>query len=372
MWIEVLLLGIGVVVLLFLNIYYVLAPRNLFVTIVNESQCKARMKAGKFVDFLMPREGCGFDKNWNIVSCPNKRKRALGGLYWIGIPPFWEIYKYKFSWTGIDVNGEVVSHRHEILDYVLIVDDVYWASIDKAEDKNLVPLDIEILVTMRVINPYKALFHVQDWSEMVMNRIKPLIREYVSAFEFEEIVKKKQEKGGEIYGKLKGTGLIEEFKNSYGIKIKDGGIEIKSIDPSTIPGVPNLREVSLRKQIAEKDRERILVEADAERQRVLTLANAEEQRIKTVYGAVREMGEIGKLLRTLEMLEKSTGAGSRWVILPGGITEMISQILPGRTIDGPPAPDGGVWIKGEELSSLRNEISYLESLAGQVERRGLK
>ena len=88
------------------------------------------------------------------------------------------------------------------------------------------------------------------------------------------------------------------------------------MDPTPVEGSP-IREVTLRKYVAEKDRERILVEADAERQKILTLADAEQERIKTVYGAVQDMGETGKLIRSLEMLENQQ-EGTRWVILPGG------------------------------------------------------
>jgi hypothetical protein len=213
---------------------------------------------------------------------------------------------------------------------------------------------------MRVVNPYKALFRVQNWSEMVMNRMKPLFREYVGGTAFDVLIKNEQQAGGEVYQKLAKTGLLDEFESLYGVRIKDGGVEIKDVNPTTIPGVPSLREVTLRKQIAERDRDRILVEADAEKQKVLILADAEKQRIATVYGAVREMGDIGKLIRTLEMFEKSPEKGTRWVInLPGGISDILSQAFPGRTI-GAPSPEGGIKIAPEELKVLREELVKME------------
>jgi hypothetical protein len=372
---------IGILVvgtLLALNIYYVFAPRGLFVTIVPEGQAKAIMRMGEFEKFLIQWKGRTFsyqeqgDEKWTVKD--GEEFHLFGGLRWVGIPPFWRIYDYKFSWTGIDVNGELVPHKEEWLNYVLLLDDVYWAKIDMAEDENLLPLDIELLITMRVVNPYKALFRVQNWSEMVMNRMKPLFREYVGNVGFDELIKKKQEKGGELFRTLQGwrkdeqgqeiydekRDLPKEFKKEYGVEIKDGGIEIKDANPTTIPGIPSLREVTLRKQIAERDRERILVEADAEKQKVLILADAEKQRIATIYGAVKEMGDLGKLVRTLEMFEKSPEKGTRWVInLPGGISDILSQAFPGRTI-GVPSPEGGIKITPEELKALREELVKME------------
>lgn len=354
-----------IIVLLVLNIYFVLAPRGWFFTIVPEGRAKAVVKMGSFEKFLIQWKGFKFDSEWNVVP-GEERHHPFGGLRWVGIPPFWEVYRYKFSWTGVDVNGELIPHKKEELDYVLLMEDVYWAKISAAEDKDSLPLDIELLVTMKVVNPYKALFQVQNWSEMVMNRLKPLFREYVAGSSYQDLLKKKTEAEEKFYQMI-GTIAEEEFEN-YGVQIVENGIEIKNIDPTPVEGIPSIREVTLRKYVAEKDRERILVEADAERQKILTLADAEQERIKTVYGAVQDMGETGKLIRSLEMLEKSTGEGTRWVILPGGITEMISQVLPGR-INGPPAPDGGTWLSKEELKALQKEISALESLSGEYVKK---
>lgn len=313
-------------VLAFILIYYVFAPRGWFWTFVNEGTCKAVMKMGSFDKLLIQWRGRTFDRDWNVVE-KEEEARLFGGLRWVGIPPFWKIYKYKFSWTGVDVNGQLTPHQKEELDYVLLMEDVYWLKIAGAEDVNLLPIDIELLVTMQVVNPYRALFKVQNWSEMVMNRLKPLFREYVATISFKDLLLKKEEEKQEIFKHLLKLGMLQEFENDYGVRIKEGGIEIKRVDPTPIEGVPSIREITLRKYIAEQDRERVLVEADAERQRLGVVAQGEKDRVKIVYNALQEFGDLGKLIRALEAIEKSPLAASLTVQAVPGLQEVLKGVF---------------------------------------------
>lgn len=344
-WLDLVLFA-TVVVLALLNVYFVFVPRGWFFTIVPEGCCKAVMKMGKFQRLIIQWKGFKFDQEWNVV--PGEEHHPLGGLRWIGIPPFYGVYNYYFSWTGVDVDGSLVPHKKELLDYVLLMEDVYWCKISAAEDANLLPLDVELLVTMRVVNPYRAMFKVQNWSEMVMNRLKPLFREYVASVSFKDLLLKKEEKKQEIFRHLRESGILEEFEKDYGIKIKEGGIEIKNVDPTQVEGMPSLREVTLRKYIAEQDRERIKVEALAEKDRLATVAEGEELRVKTVYSALQEFGDLGKLLRTLEALEKSPLAASLTVQAVPGLPELLKGVF-------------GVTSSEDEMKeSLRQVIDLLK------------
>lgn len=340
------LLFVIVLLLFLLNVYFVLAPRNLFFTIVPEGRCKAVMKLGQFQKFLIQWRGHTFDSEWNVVE-EEEEHHLFGGLRWVGIPPFWRIHEYEFSWTGVDVDGNLVPHKKEELDYVLLMEDVYWCKVSAAEDLNLLPLDIELLITMRVVNPYKAMFKVQNWNEMVMNRITPLLREYVAGVPYKELIQKKTEKKEEFYRKLNET-AGRDFEENYGVCIINNGIEIKNIDPTPVEGIPSLREVTLRKYVAEQDRERVLVEADAERQRLGIIAKGEKDRVKTVYESVKEFGDLGKLIRTLEAVEKSPLASSLAVQAIPGLPEMLKGVF-------------GVTSSEDEMKeSLRQVIDLLK------------
>jgi hypothetical protein len=358
------LLTVGI--LLVLNVYYVFAPRGWFVTIVPEGKAKAVMRMEGFEKFLIQWKGYTFDYSkdgddkWTVIE--GKERHLFGGLRWVGIPPFWSIYKYEFSWIGVDVNGNPIPHVKEILDHIPLKEDVYAAEVAEAEDRELLPLSLWLLETMWVINPYKALFRVENWSEMIINRIRPLGRDYITSSPFKDLITMLPAIGQEVHTRIEASGgLGEEFKERYGVEVRKS--EVRQINPP-----PGYREATLKEWAAKREKERILVEAEAEK-----------QRIATVYGAVREMGDVGKLIRTLEMFEKSPEKGTRWVInLPGGISDILSQAFPGRTI-GVPTPEGGIRVTPEELKALREELgrmelqveAYAKQMEGEARKAGI-
>ena len=247
-------------------VYWGLAPLNIFFTFVDEGTAKIVVKGGKFIKALIQWESHTFDRTetetkWNVVeegtearttgAVTHKESRHLfGGLRFYGLWPISDIYGYRLRWTSIRENGEASQHD-EILDSVMLKDMIYFAEIRGAEEKNKIPLDIGLIITLRVINPYKALFNVQDWLELVLNRIKPLFRERVANNTYDELLVKKQKIGGELWKKLKEEKLIEEFENDYGIKIKEGGIEMKDITPPAI-----YQKAATQKYLAERESEK--------------------------------------------------------------------------------------------------------------------
>jgi len=249
-WNEIIfLISLGIVVLLtFPFIYWGLAPRNLFFTFVDEGTAKMVVRGGKFARALIQWEGHTFDKEWNVVE-GKERWHPLGGLRFYGIWPIWDIYGYRLRWTSLRENGEPVSHD-EILDSVMLKDLVYFAELKGAEERNKIPLNIGLVITLRVVNPYRALFKVQDWLELVLNRIKPLFREFVARHTYSELLEKKQKVGGEVWRELALEEVIQEFERDYGIQIKEGGIEMKDITPP-----PEHQEAATKKWLAERERE---------------------------------------------------------------------------------------------------------------------
>ncbi len=220
---------IGLFIATFLYVYFGLAPKNFFFTFVEEGTAKIVVKGGEFKRALVQWAGYTFDDNWNITRGKDGW-HPFGGLRVYGVWPIWDIYGYRLRWSNIHEDGKVEQHD-EVLDSVMLKDMIYFAKIEGAEDISKIPLDIELVITLRVVNPYKALFVAQDWLELVLNRMRPLFREHVAGVAFEDLVKEKQKVGGDLWKKLLTEGLIQEFKDDYGIKIKEGGIEMKSISP---------------------------------------------------------------------------------------------------------------------------------------------
>ncbi|MCD6528227.1 SPFH/Band 7/PHB domain protein [bacterium] len=304
---------------LFLLIWFVLAPRNLWFTFVKEGTAKVVVRGDKFEKALIQWEGYTFDKKWNVVE-GKEPWHPFGGLRYYGFWPIKDIYIYDFEWTNVKGDGTIEHHPEEVLDYILLKEDVYYFKIETAEDIELLPMELEVVMTVRVVNPYKALFVVQNWLETVINRTRPAIRDAVTQKRYDELIKNKEAVGREIYKILRRRKLLEEFQNRYGVEVRK--IEVKEINPGK-----EYREATLKKYLAEREKERITTLADAKKQELERVAEGERIRIEKVYSQIRKFGDLGRLIRALEAMEKSPLAANMTVQAIPGLSEMLRGIF---------------------------------------------
>lgn len=366
-WIFWPILALVVAIILFLIVYFVLAPRNLWWTFVKEGTTKIVVKGDQFNKALIQWKDYTFDKDWNVVkngtAVPEDVKKEIkqgqiklynfdqeegvyreprhlfGGLRFYGFWPIKDIYIYRFTWTGVKENGEIDRHPTEILDYILLKSDIYWCQLVGAEEKELLPLTIELISTVGIKNPYKALFKIENWLEAVINRIKPSIRDYVAKSGYKVLVKKKEAMGGKLHDGMEN--LRKEFEEKYGVDIQK--IEVKDIKPPK-----EQLEATLKKWSAEREKEAIIIKAEAE-----------ATRIETEWGRIKKFKELGTLIRTLEAIEKSPLAASLTVQVVPGLSEAF------RGVFGKPLPEG---ITQKQWKGLQKELKNLKSLREEIEK----
>lgn len=218
------------------------------ITVVKEMTAKAVLKAGQFHKILVQQRGMTVDRFGNIV--PGREWHPLGGIRWYGFWPLYSIYKYRFSWVGVKPDGTFIHHEPEVLDCILLKDDVYGLQVLGAEDNDKVPLDLDITLTVQIINPYKALFGVQNWFETLINRLVPYIRDYVTNHTYREMIETDIRLDREIVTRLAEEGIIGycghppkpedvpegidpdgggEFLERYGVLVRK--LEVRDINP---------------------------------------------------------------------------------------------------------------------------------------------
>lgn len=316
-------LGIIAVVAGVIAAIYTLAKHDLFWTFAEEGTARAIMKFDGFHKFVMQYENCKLDeKTWDINIYEQnepKKHNSFGGLKWIGIPGIKSVYQYRFTWATVKAQKEEreqVERRTEMIKHIFVKDYVYLGEIKGAETKSLVPLDIDFLITTRVVNPYKALFRVHDWVNVITSRIEAYFRQFVSQEEYESLIARKQQMGGEIMKALGETGMLGDegkFLVDYGIRVKN--IEMRDIEPVG-ENKKIIQEAATKKWVAEKQKDQ-----------VLTLADAELQRMERVYSKIKSFGEEGLVIRTLESIDKAGEKQGNWIIPFGSIKDMIQGFL---------------------------------------------
>lgn len=285
-------------VFVFLYVYFVLAPNNCFFTFVKEGTAKVVVRGDKFLKCLIQWEGRKFDENWNVIE--GRERHLFGGLRFYGIWPLDDIYVHKFRWAGVKEDGSVQA-KEEWQDFVLLKDDVYLLTLEDVEDANKLPLSLQVFVTARVANPYKALFNVQRWLETVLNRLQPAIRQAISRFTYEALVAEKTKFDEQLWQQVSELGLIGpegEFLTRYGIEVRK--IELRQVEPPQ-----EWRETTLKTYRAKQEAEATLVKLEAKVKEI-------EETLKAYQKAAGDMGLLvkiseeakGKDVPTLVLLEK--------------------------------------------------------------------
>jgi regulator of protease activity HflC (stomatin/prohibitin superfamily) len=200
-------------------------------------------------------------------------------------------------------------------------------------------------LTIAVGNPYKAHFKVQNWLETVINRTKPIIRAYITQKSYEEWITERESLGEKLREAIDRAGLLKEFEEWYGVKVKK--VEVKEINPPK-----EYREKTLAPYLAELDKKAMITRAEGEKQAIITKAEGEQQRIEKVFAEIQKFGDLGKLIRALEAMEKSPLAASVAVQAIPGLPELL------RGVFGRPAAE----VTAEEIRRLRETIEKLEKL----------
>lgn len=338
-------------VIAFLLDYLVLARYNVFSTIIKEGTAKIIVKGGAVVDILPQWAGhtCNFRVNpncavavrWKIVEETDGAKEPwhpFGGFRpFYGLWPLLDVFIHKFRWTTIREDGKE-DPNEEWQDFVLLLAATYKQIVTDCEDKNALNLTLEIILTLQIEDPYKAKFLIQDWLEYTKNQVlAPFIRGYITQDEYALWLTKKGILGPALLKEFGDSGQAAGLKDDYGILVKK--IEVKQINPSD----PAMREVTLKRYIAEKSAEAVIASA-----------KGESERIKIIYGAISDFGDLGRLVKTLESVAQSTLAASIAVQAIPGLPEMLRGVF-GKSPEGITKDDIRELI--QELREKPGEVS---------------
>lgn len=327
--------------------YFVLAPFNVYFTIIEEKQAKNVMRAGKFWKCIMQWEGYWFDEEWNVVPLRKPLNwfhrfllgNLFGGFWFYGFWPIDAIWTYDFEFKGVEADGVTPkSYSLKGIDYVPLAPGIYFEEVIDAEDKDRTPITVRLLLTIRVFNPYRAIFRVLGpWIKIVLGRTVPAVRVRVGTELYEEIIPKEVDR--EIYAFLNTppTGAFYEFRTQYGIDVQ--ALQFPEIIPH-----PDVKEATLLEFKAKQERKRILITADAKRQELKILARGEAARFTTIANAIIRKGDLGITIRALEVLEKAPQQGAKeFFFLPTAVTDLLSRAF------GKPLSE----IKPEEAKAVK-------------------
>ena len=334
-------------VMIFPVIFWGLAEDNICFTFISEGTAKIVTRSGAFRKVLLQWEGRELDGNGyvGLIEKPEegallqKKKsfsqwleRLFGGLRFYGLWPLADMLVYEMQWWGVDGKGEIDFHEKELLDFVLVRPDLYWGEVTEAEDKNLLPLRVEFVITLQIVCPRKALLDIQNYLEAVIERLKPAIRDKVTSSSYQELIVDPTDVAKAIYDGI--SDLRDEFIRDYGVKLIS--FDIKNIDPP--------------KGYIEQTMVAYLAEQEAKK--IERLAEARALEITLINKAVQDYGDLGLAIRTLEALEKSPLAASMIVQKVPGLEAALKSLGGSRE----EIPNEGLRDLLKELKTALQEI----------------
>jgi hypothetical protein len=362
-----------------------LAKHNLFFTLIKEGEGKVFLRNQAFEKAVIRYKGFRLDGRWNVIESNRReqltqkeakakgsawdgRKRRKedkwwnkffgGGLAYVGIWPFDTVHTYKFRWEA-QKEGKPVAHD-ELLDYVFVKSSVYYTKLEGAETFGMVPLDIGLNLTIRVTNPYRALFRAHQWLEFAVSRLAPYIRQYIPATkkEFKELIGVQQGPDSELFKflgtskekftveqkrqlreqghsereiedmELAGKGILWVLREIYGVDIQ--GIEFASI---TTVG-KEYETAAAKEWSAEQEKKQKVILAEGEAQAIDTITAAKKRRIEELSSAIEKHGEVGLFYKMTETIEEGSKGPSNWILSIDALQNIISRILTGKKKGG--------------------------------------
>jgi regulator of protease activity HflC (stomatin/prohibitin superfamily) len=372
--------GAAVVCVLFIThfiwlpwLLLVFARNDFFVTTSREGTAKARLRYGRFGGMLkpLPWEGHCYDDNWEVVdialagaSC---RPVALNwiekllpkGILWLGIPFANTTKVSHLQWTGLrqgSLSGEIQTakgteslvqqdklddlliSRDEEQDYILLMDDVYCINFKDTEDVEMIPLSFIAIMTLRVVNPYKALFRTEQWLEQTINFLRPYVKVYVGNKKYADLastnsgtgtetladilqnVRRESDSILELPSPTDGETIKEYLRNRWGIHAEH--LNLVDFKTGEGPRGDAYQKAAATKYMTQREAEGIAVLAEAEAGRIKTIAGAEAERVTKVADAVTKGGDVAILVRRLEALE-SVGEGGNLVVVDGNNQQLL-------------------------------------------------
>jgi hypothetical protein len=267
------------------------------------------------------------------------------GIYWASPNPFYHIYRYDFVWTEEeqDAQGNIIPRARRATKeagtegqtpYIRLNDANYFFFVNNVKTKGNVPLKFTLLVTLRIKNPYKALFLGEDWLLRTGGAISDMTIRYAGALEYEEVNASAPAKltfmvGGKSRKRsytleqlilMLGDGEIDDFTGHD--LLTDYGVEIVALKRSSFTFADATAEQAFSDAAAKRyvgkqeglaDQDKAVGEAAA----VRTRADAEEYRLNKTYGPVAGNDVEKRMkIRQLEALERAGAQGGATVVIP--------------------------------------------------------
>lgn len=365
MIIALVIVIVGTPIVFALVVYFILAPKDIFFTFVQEGTAKIVLRNEAYQKTLMSLEGFELENRFIVPGKAGSKGLFKKGLFFLGIWPFDRIYKYAFTWTSIDAKGLPRVHEEREVDYIFLKKDVYFIRLIEGEDRDGLPLKVDIVLTMSIISPFVALMQTDRWLDAISNFILAEIRSELTKYPYAELINRNASKRGlgeEIYCRLNSKPGCAEDQVDCGIVPQEGsdfeyvekhfGVRIQKLGVAAIDPPAEWRAITLKKYTATKEAEATQVTAEVNAKVTRITADASADAIRTIGVANSEQQAETTAGSVTRAFLKALGATYEAKDDEGKIRKNISQ----SELSGLIAKNPEIWKSCEEMVRLKIKV----------------
>ena len=202
--------------------------------------------------------------------------------------------------------------------------------------KDNAPVDIDLLIYLKVVDPEKVVTQVQNFRQAAVGIATTTLRAVVGDIELDEVLAKREYINSVLRAKL------DEVTARWGVKVT--AVEIREIIPPADVQSAMVKQIAAERErramIAQADGERqaailkaegqkqaAILQAEGERQAAILRAEGQAKALELVNEAAMKLSQNAILLQYLDVLRTIASSPSTKIVVPMELLTTLQKIL---------------------------------------------
>jgi len=202
--------------------------------------------------------------------------------------------------------------------------------------KDNAPVDIDLLIYLKVVDPEKVVTQVQNFRQAAVGIATTTLRAVVGDIELDEVLAKREYINSVLRAKL------DEVTARWGVKVT--AVEIREIIPPADVQSAMVKQIAAERErramIAQADGERqaailkaegqkqaAILQAEGERQAAILRAEGQAKALELVNEAAMKLSQNAILLQYLDALRNIASSPSTKIVVPMELLTALQKVL---------------------------------------------
>jgi regulator of protease activity HflC (stomatin/prohibitin superfamily) len=254
------------------------------------------------------------------------------------VPEFMRLVVFRLG-RLVGIRGPGLVFLIPVIDQAFSVD-LREQVIDVAKQtcitKDNAPVDIDLLIYLKVTDPEKVITQVQNFRQAAVGIATTTLRAVVGDIELDEVLAKREYINSVLRAKL------DEVTARWGVKVT--AVEIREITPPSTVQSAMVKQIAAERErramIAQADGERqaailkaegqkqsAILQAEGERQAAILRAEGQAKALELLNEAASKLGQNAVLLQYLDALKAMAASPSAKIVLPMEVLAFLQSLV---------------------------------------------